>query len=191
MGKRRKQRGKARRVGVATTRLVDPGPDEGGRWSPSPYRLQHGHEVEVAPQQLRTSKDSSFPKRIATQRMIDRYHRHQLITHAQWKAADTLWQLWDAAGFNPRIIGGYAEYVSKSAQHEGQLSHRIEAADRYLIAMRRVPLRAKGCVTHVVITDAPASDWARIRGYNQRESKRRGLHRLRQGLTALATHFGY
>jgi hypothetical protein len=74
----------------ARGRLVDPGPDEGGRFSPSPYLLQHGHSVEVAPQELRITKDSSFPKRITTQRMIDRYRVHGHITLVQWKAADIL-----------------------------------------------------------------------------------------------------
>lgn len=191
MGRRRKSRSikpKAEKVGA---RLYDPGPDEGGRYSPSPFMLQHGHVVEVAPRSLRSSPDSSFPKRIATQRMIDRYRVHGFITPAQWAAASRLWELFHGAGWNPRITSGYSGRVDNDTTHSAQLSHRIEAADQYLKAMMAVPYRAKGVVIHVVIIDSAASDWARVRGYSARDSRRHGLDRLRGGLSALARHFGY
>ena len=189
MAKRKRKRSTWR----DTRRLVDPGPDEGGRFSPSPFALQHGHTVEVAPKGLGTElpKDSSFPKRIATQRMIDRYHRAKHITDEQWAAGCRMWSLFHSAGWNPRITSGYTGKVDNETNHGAQLSHRVEAADEYFKALMAVPYRAKGVVIHVVVIDAPASDWARVRGYKGRDSESHGMKRLRAGLSALADYFGY
>lgn len=187
------RRRKSRSAKAKAMRMVDTGPDEGGRWSPSPWLLQHGHVVETAPKDLggELPKDSAFPKRIATQRMIDRYRTHGHITPVQWAAASRLWELFHGAGWNPRITSGYSGKVDNETTHGAQLSHRIEAAELYLKAMMAVPYRAKGVVIHVVIIDAAASDWARVRGHSARDSARHGMDRLRAGLSALAKHFAY
>jgi hypothetical protein len=168
------------------------GRDPAGNFGPSPYAAR-GHQVEVAPKDLgkELPAQSQFPKRIATQRVIDRYRAHGHITTKEWLAGDRLWQLWHAAGWNPAVTSAYVGKVDNNTTHSGQLSHRIEAAEAFLKAMKAVPYHAKGVVQHVVIIDASASDWARVRGYGQRHSQRLGLKRLRQGLSALVAHFRY
>ena len=173
-------------------RLRDPGPDEGGRFSPSPYALQHGHVVEVAPQELRITKDSSFPKRITTQRIIDRYRVHGHIDVREWQAANALWRLWCEAGREAKVASGYDPVVvSSSPSTDGMVAKRIDAAFQFVVVMAVVPYRSMGCVRAVVIEDWPASQWAHGRGYRGRDSERLGLARLRPGLSALADYFGY
>ena len=104
MGKRRKSR--SARI-KERTRLIDPGPDASGRYSPSPYALQHGHQVETAPKELRSTPDSSFPKRVATQRMIDRYKARSQLTLPQFRAAEFLLAAWDESGLEPKLVAGY------------------------------------------------------------------------------------
>jgi hypothetical protein len=173
-------------------RLQDPGPDEGGRFSPSPYALQHGHVVEVAPQELRITKDSSFPKRITTQRVIDRYRSQGHITLREWRAANYLWQLWCESGSNARLASAYDPVmVSSSPNLDGMIAKRVDAAAMFLDVIRCVPYRSTGCVRAVVIEDWSASQWARGRGYSRHDSEHHGLTRLRPGLSALADHLGY
>jgi|SRR5579883_2500340 len=173
-------------------RLADPGPDEGGRYSPSPYAVQHGHRVEVAPQKLRITKESGFPKRITPQRMIDRYYTGGHIEPKEWRAANRLWQLWCEAGLNPKMIGSYSPVVvQSSANPDRMFTGRVSATVDYLAAMSAVPYRSKGVVMHVVIMDGAASDWALMRGIRGSDSRAHGMSRLRAGLSALVAHFDY
>ena len=188
MAKRKRKRSTWR----DTRRLVDPGPDEGGRFSPSPFALQHGHTVEVAPQELRITKDSSFPKRITTQRVIDRYRAQGRIEVREWQAANALWRLWVEAGREARVASGYDPVmVSSSPSTDGMVAKRIDSARQFVDVMRCVPYRSQGVVRAVVIEDWTASQWARGRGYGRDDSERLGLTRLRPGLSALADQFGY
>lgn len=171
-------------------KLFDPGPDESGRFSPSPFHTR-GHVVEVAPQKLRVSKDSAFPKRIATQRMIDRYFRAGHIDPKEWKAADSLWQLWCRAGLNTRVTAAYEGFVAVAANRDGPFAAKSESAQLYLAAMSAVPYRSRGCIIHVVVCDWSASSWARGRGYGRSDSERVGMERLRAGIAGLIRFFGY
>lgn len=171
--------------------LADPGPDEGGRYSPTPASSR-GHVVEVAPQKMRVSKDSAFPKRIATQRMIDRYLRAHHITPAEWKAADRLWQLWCMAGLNSRVTATYSPNAGGgSGSRAAPFEAKSSAAQEYLLAMNAVPYHSRGCVIAVVVCDWSASSWARGRGLGQRDSERVGMERLRAGIAGLVRFFGY
>lgn len=173
-------------------RLVDPGPDEGGRYSPSPFLLQHGHKVEAAPQELRTSKDSSFPKRITTQRVIDRYKAQGHITPAEWNAANFLWSTWMQAGASAKITASYDPVVvSLTPSPDNMLARKVDAAALMVSMLADVPYRSRGCVRAVVIDDMTAADWARCRGYRGHDSERVGLARLRAGLQALVAIFAY
>lgn len=170
--------------------LADPGPDEGGRYSPTPASSR-GHVVEVAPQKMRVSKDSAFPKRIATQRMIDRYFRANHINAKEWKAADSLWQLWCRAGLNTRVTAAYEGFIAEAANNDGPFAARSEAAQTYLAAMSAVPYRCRGVVIHVVVCDWSASSWAVMRGKGRSDSEWYGLDRLRAGIAGLIGFFRY
>ena len=189
MGRRRKSRSiKAK----GAERLRDPGPDEGGRYSPSPWALQHGHMVETAPRDLRATPDSSFPKRIATQRIIDRYRAHGHLEHREWQAANALWSLWCHAGLEAKVTSGYEPVtIGGTSNQDHKIAKRLDGAMAFLEAMRAVPYRSQGAVRAVVVQDWTASQWARGRGYTGRDSERLGLTRLRSGLQALAAHLGY
>lgn len=195
MARSRKQRKAtaraAKREVRRSARLRNTGPDESGNFGVNPYAAR-GQIVEVAPKDLRSNPNSTqFPKRIATQRMIDRYHRHSHINDREYAAGCRLWSLWHAAGWNPSVTVLYGVKIDNNSKQGGAHVQRIEAAEDYLEAMRAVPYRSKGVVVHVVIVDSPASDWASIRGYKRSESTRLGMMRLRAGLSALADHFSY
>lgn len=173
--------------------LADPGPDEGGRMSPSPYALQHGHRVETAPKSLgkELPKDGAFPKRVATQRVIDRYKAHGHIDHLEWLAANRLWELWVSAGAEFRVCAGYDPvFIQASPSVDHIMAKRVDAAVVLNDIWSGLPRRSRGCVRAVVIEDMPAADWARMRGYGDRASKVHGMDRLRLGLQGLVGLFG-
>jgi hypothetical protein len=96
-------------------RLADPGVDASGRYGISPYAAQ-GNTIEDAPRELKGSKDAGFPKRITTQRQIDRYPTLPgLANDRQWKAGDQLWQIWFESGKGPRSVAGYSQTFVVSA----------------------------------------------------------------------------
>lgn len=190
MGKRRKSR--SARI-KERARLIDPGPDASGRYAPSPYALQHGHQVETAPKELRSTPDSSFPKRIITQRIVDRYRTHGHISEREWKAANAIWKFWCEAGLEARLSAGYDPDAvgGGAASTDGALAKRIDGALWMVNLWEVIPYRSRGVVRAVVIEDRSASDWARERGFRGRDSERHGLDRLSQGLRALADVWAY
>jgi DNA-directed RNA polymerase specialized sigma24 family protein len=200
MGKSKRDRALARaktraaaREEKARAKLRDVGPDPGGNYSVNPYAAR-GHIVEVAPKELRDNPNSTqFPKRIATQRMIDRYLAHGHISDAEWKAADAMWQAWLHAGLEARVCAGYdPDAVSGGrVSTDGIVAARIDGAAAMEHLLAQMPARCRGVVRAVVIEDISASDWARERGYGERASKSHGLARLSQGLSALAQHLGH
>jgi len=177
----------------ARARLRDIGPDQSGNYGVNPYAAR-GHKVEVAPKELRDNPNSQqFPKRIATQRMIDRYLAHGHITDAEWKAADAMWQAWVNAGLEARQCAGYDPdaVAGGRASTDGIVAARIDGATTMQTMLAQLPSRCRGVVRAVVIEDISASDWARERGHGDRASKSHGLARLSQGLSALAQHLGH
>lgn len=167
-------------------------PDEGGRYSPSPYTLQHGHLVEVAPQDLRTSKDSAFPKRIATQRMIDRYCVQGIITTKQWKAANRLWMQWRATGRDPKMCANYSpDQIRGSGSPDARMVGHSAAVAEYLTTMSKVSPMGYGVLMHVVVMDGSAAEWAQLRAHSVRVSGAIGLAFLTAALDELVAYFGY
>ena len=183
MGKRRNQRRSAAR---ASKRMRDPGPDPGGNFDVSPYAAR-GHVVEVAPKELRSNPNSDqFPKRIVTQRVIDRYRAHGHITEDEWKVANRLWAFWVEKEMQAKTTSGYDPVmVQSSPSIDGRLAKYLDAALGFNRMMRAVPYHLKGVVRAVVVEDWPASDWARKRGIGHRDAKAYGMECLRAGLQAL------
>lgn len=181
------------RLSMRKSKLMRDHPDEGGRYSPSPYLVQHGHKVEVAPQDLRTTKDSAFPKRILTQRRIDRYlHVDKVINSVQHKAGARMWSLWYATGLEPKMCANYSpDIVSGGGSPDGRLVGRIDAVEEYVTTMKKVSRVLVPVLVHVVITNGSAGDWARLKGYSARVSGSIGVAFLCEGLNELANQFGY
>jgi len=174
--------------------LADPGPDEGGRYSPSPYALQHGHTVEVAPKDLgkELPKDSQFPKRITTQRMIDRYRAQGLLTVRQWRAADRLWRIWRETGRDPSMIGNYSpDRVHSAPDPDRKIIGRTDAVADWEDCRRLCGVLGFGVLVDVVIWDRSASDWAAAKRTPARDCATVGMAFLRLGLDTLAAHFRY
>ncbi len=174
-------------------RIADPGKDISGNFDVSPYAAR-GHIVEMAPKDLgkELPKESQFPKRINTQRVIDRYKAQGHITPAEWNAANFLWSAWMQSGGCAKVTAGYDPVVVNSSPNTDALAaKRIDAAALVVSMLSDVPYRSRGCVRAVVIDDITASDWARGRGYRHHDSERRGLKRLRTGLQALVAIFTY
>lgn len=182
----------AAREEKARARLRDVGPDQSGNYGVNPYAAR-GHKVEVAPKELRDNPNSQqFPKRIATQRMIDRYLAHGHITDAEWKAANAMWQAWVEAGLEARVCAGYDPDVvtGGGSSSDGIVASRLDGASTMASMLALLPPRCRGVVRAVVIEDIAASAWARKWGYARRASEEHGLARLSQGLSALAQHLG-
>jgi hypothetical protein len=173
-------------------RLADPGPDEGGRWAPSPYVLQHGHRAEAAPRELAVTPDSSFPKRISTQRMIDRYRVSSAITVRQWKAADRFWRDYVKTGLMPNLTASYSPvFVDSVGDPERAIVGRGDATLDFQKAMAVLGRTALSCIRAVVVEDRPASDWAHGSGASRRSCKDVGMFTLRQALDDLCGHYRY
>jgi DNA-directed RNA polymerase specialized sigma24 family protein len=195
MANRKKPKGtKSARVAARRAeRLRNIGPDASGNYGVNPWATR-GHTVEVAPKDIDKilPPHSQFPKRIATQRMIDRYAAHGHIAPEEWRAADLLWQAWFNAGLEARVCAGYDPdaIASGNASTDGLVSARIDGATSMVDLMAAVPARCKGVVRAVVVEDMSAADWAKRWGYGDRASKAHGLARLTQGLRALAQHLG-
>lgn len=181
----------ARLAAKRAERLRNVGPDASGNYGVNPYAAR-GHVVEVAPKELRDNPNSQqFPKRIVTQRIIDRYLAHGHISHAEHSAADVMWRAWCDAGLEARVCSGYdPDTVSGGASTDGLVAARIDGAFTMKTFLDLVPTRCRGVVRKVVIEDIPASAWAQQWGYSGRASERHGLARLTQGLSALAQHLG-
>lgn len=172
-------------------RMRDPGPNESGKYGVSPFVVAKGHVVEVAPHIKASMGSEQFPKRVATQRIIDRYKAHGHISPAEWLAANKLWELWVGAGAEFSVCAGYDPvFVQTSPSTDHIAWKRVDSAAMFNAIWDELPWRSKGCVRAVVIEDLPAADWARARGYGQRQSKEHGMGRLRLGLQALVVHFG-
>jgi hypothetical protein len=188
---RRAEKRARARAEKRTASLRNSGPDETGNFGINPYAAR-GHVVEVAPKELRSNPNSSqFPKRVVTQRMLDRYLAHGHITASEWQAGNALWMFHHEAGRNAKVTGGYDPVmVSSSPDIGGRLASYLDAALEFNRLMMAVPYRSQGVIRAVVIDDQSASDWARSRGYGSRDSERHGLARLRPGLQALARCLG-
>ncbi len=189
MARRRKSRSIRQRE--ASRRLVDPGADASGRFDVSPFAAR-GHTIEVAPKELRSSPDSSFPKRIVTQRVIDRYRAHHHISEREWKAANAVWELWCEAESNARMTAGYDPVrVQTSSNIDGVVAKRLDAAVAFVHLMRVVPPRCQGVVRSVVIEDWTVGDWLNLRSHRRAHPGAYAFTRLRRGLSAIAGFLGY
>ncbi len=172
-------------------RMRDPGSNESGKYGVSPFVIAKGHRVEVAPHIKASQGSEQFPKRIATQRVIDRYKAHGHIDHVEWLAANKLWELWVGAGAEFRVCAGYDPvFIQSSPSVDHIMAKRVDAAFVLNEIWDGLPRRSRGCVRAVVIEDMPAADWARSRGYGDRASKVHGMGRLRLGLQGLVGLFG-
>lgn len=175
-------------------RLVDPGKNIfSGKFDVSPYAAR-GHQIGVAPKKLGAElpKDGSFPKRIETQRMIDRYKIRSQITLAQFRAAEFLLEAWQSAGLESKLVAGYDPVgVPASSTTDALIAKKVDGVVAWNTLIDVIPYHSRGVVRAVVIEDRSAGDWARERGYRRDDSGRIGMGRLRAGLTALAAHLGY
>lgn len=172
--------------------LTDPGPDPSGNYSPSPLAAR-GHVIEVAPKDLKASADSiSFPKRTATQRMIDRYKAQGLLTARQWRAGDRLWRIWRDSGRDPNLIGNYSpDAIRGAADPDAKMIGRTEAVADWEECRRLCGVLGFGVLVDVVIWDKAASDWAATKRTPVRDCATVGMAFLRLGLDTLAAHFRY
>lgn len=174
-------------------RMADPGKDASGNFGPSPYAVV-GHVVDVAPKDLGAElpKDSAFPKRITTQRMIDRYKAQGLLTARQWKAGDRLWRIWRDSGRDPNIIGNYSpDVIRGAADPDGRMIGRTEAVADWEDCRRLCGVLGFQVLVDVVIWDRSANDWALSKRHSAKLSRHIGMAFLRGGLDVLAAHFRY
>lgn len=173
-------------------KLRDPGRSASGNFDPSPY-VARGGKVEPVAKELRASPDSQYPKRVVPKkRSIDRLLAEGTITKPEWQGAATLLWYWAMAEGSTRMVAAYEpDAIRGAADPDAGAIKRIDAVSEYRAARRAVPYHALGVVTWVVINDGELSDWAAVRGFSSRHSRRLGAKRLSQGLRALAARWGY
>lgn len=174
-------------------KLRDPGSDASGNFAPSPYAVR-GHDVEVAPKALgeELPKDASYPKMVATQRVIDRYKARSQISLKQFRAAELLLRAWMDSGLEPSMVANYDPVqIPGSTTVDARISKRVDGTMAWLELLDAVPYHSRGVVRAVVIEDRTAGEWARQRGVRRDDSGRVGMGRLRAGLSALVDHLRY
>jgi len=175
-------------------RMRDPGADVSGNFDISPYAVAKGHQVETAPKSLGKDlpKDSAFPRRITTQRMIDRYKAQGLLTKRQWRAGDRLWRIWRETGRDPSMIAGYSpDHVRGILDPDRKMIGRTDAVADWEDCRRIVGGLGFPVLVDVVIWDKSASDWAATKRTPARDCATVGMAFLRLGLDTLAAHFRY
>ena len=174
-------------------RMADPGKDASGNFAPSPYAAV-GHVVGVAPKDLgiELPKDGSFPKRIETQRMIDRYRAQGLLTARQWRSADRLWRIWRDGGRDPSLVGNYSpDVIRGTADPDAKMIGRTEAVAEWEDCRRLCGVLGFGLLVDVVVWDHSAADWAARKGHSTRDQATIGMALLRGTLDTLTAHFRY
>ena len=172
-------------------RLRDPGRDASGNFSPSPY-AERGHRIETAPREMRDRPDSQFPKRISTQRVIDRLLDRGVISALEWRAAKALWEAYCGAGEAARLVAAYSPIsVHSTPDPDGLACMRIDAGGRYMALRAMIPARCLGVVIHVVINDWELSTWGLRTVRSERARRQKGEMRISQGLSALARRLRY
>lgn len=172
-------------------RLADPGRDASGNFGPSPY-AERGHRVEAAPREMRDRPDSQFPKRISTQRVVDRLLDRGVISALEWRAAKALWEAYCGAGEAARLVAAYSPIsVHSTPDPDGLACMRIYAGGRYMALRAMIPARCLGVVIHVVINDWELSAWGLRTVRSERARRQKGERRLSQGLSALARRLKY
>ena len=189
MARKRRNRAKQRRADARAVR--DGGPDESGRYGISSYAAR-GHVVETAPRELRSNPDSQYPKRITTQRILDRYLSGGLITEKQWKAGDRVWQLYVATGLMPNLTASYSPvFVDNVGDPEKRMIGREDATLQLMKTMTNIGGMGASCARFVIIEDGSAADWAKTKGCGNRTCGSVGMFVLRGALDDLIRIFGY
>lgn len=174
--------------------LRDPGRDHAGNYDVHPHQLAHGHKAGLAPPDLRASPESSFPRRIETQRYIDRCLVRGHLSRRQHQAAERFLSDWTATGRNSLVSVAYApRLVDGGTMHpERRMIGRTGAVIEYEKAVAELGRLERACVQAVVIEDMTASDWARSRGVQREQSAQAvGTFTLRAALDTLSDHYGY
>jgi hypothetical protein len=174
-------------------RMADRGPDEGGRYGPSPYAAR-GHIVETAPKDLgkELPRNSQFPLRIATQRIFDVYKAKQFITAREHRAADRLLRIWHQTGRDPKLIANYSpDQVRASADPDARMVGRGDAMAEWDACRALTGVLGFELLVHVVIWDRPAGEWTTRKAMPDRRRMDFAMDMLRQNLDILARHFRY
>lgn len=174
-------------------RMADPGPNESGNYAPSPYAAA-GHVVEAAPKDLgkEIPRNSAFPLRIATQRVIDRYRAQGFITAREHRAADRLLRIWHQTGRDPKLIANYSpDQVRASADPDARMVGRGDAMAEWDACTALTGVLGFELLVHVVVWDRPAGEWTTKKSMPDRRRMDFAMDMLRQNLDILARHFRY
>lgn len=174
-------------------RLADPGPDQSGNYGPTPAAAR-GHVVEIAPKDLGTDlpKHSAFPKRVATQCMIDRYKAQGLITARQWRAGDRMYRLWRELGREPALTAGYSpDRIKTATDPDAKMVGRSQADAEIEACRALMGVLGFDLIEHVIRWGMPAGEWKTRKAMPNRRRMDFAMEMLRQNLEILARHFRY
>ncbi|CAB4167474.1 hypothetical protein UFOVP860_22 [uncultured Caudovirales phage] len=172
-------------------RMRDPGRDASGNFGPSPY-AERGHRMETAPREMRDRPESQFPKRLSTQRVVDRLLDRGVISAMEWRAAKALWEAYCGAGEAARLVAAYSpNSVHSTPDPDGLACKRIDAGGHYMALRSMIPARCLGVVIHVVINDWELSAWGLRTVRSERARRQQGEKRISKGLSALARRLKY
>jgi hypothetical protein len=131
-------------------------------------------------------------KRVADQRLIDRYRSRGDLDEGQWRAADKLAALAFRAGLMPRVTMRYTDLPRSAGTAEDYLAARDGARGDWLEAMQVLGKSGKlaAVVVAVCVMEQSAADWAQANGlYRGKRASVEGLTTLRLALDRLVEHW--
>jgi hypothetical protein len=133
--------------------------------------------------------------RNTVQNPLDAYYRRRLLApedltlnKAYWRTGRRLRSDWNAAGYQPRLVGrSYDAGTVAQHQHvQETVGERFDAGDRLIETLRAVPEVPRLCAVAVCCTDQWASDWAKCRPWPKPQN---AIHYLRMSLEILRSWY--
>tara|TARA_B100000242_G_scaffold81866_1_gene54311 strand:+ start:293 stop:784 length:492 start_codon:yes stop_codon:yes gene_type:complete len=129
------------------------------RLEPTDEFLNH-HTVE----KVETRKAGEKRTRVTDQRWIDYYLKHKIIDSVQYKAAEQLLSLYQAARGNQRVTSKWDGMPAGSGGNTSE--HSAIALKDYFKLKWLMGSEYFACVQDIVVHDFSAPEWAKAKGRN-------------------------
>lgn len=169
--------------------------------APTPERLaKAGREVEVAVMDDLDEKTGAIRESYRVYRLTDTSPLESLasrgkkdpdkgITGEQYRAG---FRYFESAFMAGALWAGVPDLVKDKVdggQHKGITDHRLEAAQRYALALKALDQPSVHILNHVVLQEKPLVSYTGTSFREGREVRAVALDRLRRALDLLAAHY--
>lgn len=125
-------------------------------------------------------RSSVIPKRVMRRSQIELLFEAGSLVERQKRAADKIMALYEASGFEGRVVANYEASIGG-----GGMMGSGPKAREYMQAMQAIPMALSGVLVAVVFLNQSPGMWARSKGQDRRE----GMPLLKAALDTLADHF--